>query len=149
MNELEEAAIGWAVTQLIYEAAVLTDGAEWERLSELFAVDAVLVRPTAVGAPIAGRSAILASFRARPPRTSVHLVHNIFTTIISANEVTAVSRVTMFTGPATPSSSPALADPAIMVARFEDRVRRDSTGWRFARRFGTMLIQHDVAAHRM
>ncbi len=140
IDEAEQAAIGWAVTQLVYRATALTDAGAWEKLADLYLEDGVLARPSAPDQPIVGRTAILAASRARPPRTSRHVVSNPVVTIVSADEARVTSTLLLFTGPV--GDGVVTADGTIMIGSFDDHVRRVDGQWKFARRTGTMAMQY-------
>jgi uncharacterized protein (TIGR02246 family) len=140
MTDIEEAAIGWAVTQLIHRAIALNDTGDWAALASLFAEDAVFNRPSAPDAPIIGREAILASFLARPPRASRHVISNTIVDVLDPEAARATSTITLFSGPATEGI--ASADPPIAIGQFEDEVRRIDGRWLFVRRSGMMVMHY-------
>jgi len=76
---------------------------------------------------VTGREAILAGFRARPPRTTRHVVANIRVTVAGAT-ATATSQVLLFTGPAAPP----------VVGSNRDRLILTEIGWKFAERIGSL-----------
>jgi hypothetical protein len=140
MTEIEEAAIGWAVMQLVHRATALTDAERWDALVELFTEDAVFVRPSAPDQPIQGRAAILESLCARPLRTARHVVSNVVVDIISETEACARSTLTLFAGP--PGKGVIQADPVIAIGSFEDNVRKVGTSWLFTRRGGAITLRY-------
>src|SRR6201996_6918783 len=140
MTDIEEAAISWAVTQLIHRAIAFNDAGDWTALAALFAQDAVFIRPSDPDTPIVGRRAILASFHARPPRTSRHIVSNTVVDVLDPETARATSTITLFSAPATEGI--ANADPLIAIGHFEDEVRRIDGRWLFVRRRGTMAMHY-------
>lgn len=140
MTEVEEAAIGWAITQLVYRATAYSDAERWDDLAALFAEDGIFVRPSAPDQPIQGRAAILASLKARPPRTARHIVSNTLVDILSETEARATSTITLFAGPL--AEGVALADPVIAIGSFDDEVRKIDDRWLFTRRGGTMALRY-------
>jgi hypothetical protein len=141
MTEIEEAAVGWAVTQLIHRATALSDAEHWEALAELFAEDALFVRPSAPDQPIRGRAAILDSLRARPARAARHVISNTIVDIGSNVEAHATSTILLFAGP--PMEGLARADRRIAVGNFDDDVRKIGSRWLFTRRFGTISMHYE------
>jgi hypothetical protein len=140
MTEIEEAAIGWAVMQLVYRATALTDAERWDALAELFAEDAMFIRPSAPDQPIQGRAAILESLRARPARTARHVVSNVVVDIVSETEARATSTLTLFAGPS--AEGIVRADPVIAIGSFEDDVRKIGDRWFFTRRGGSIALRY-------
>ena len=123
-------AIEWHCSRLIHLYANLNDAADWEAVTALYAPDGVMTRPTAPDDPIVGRDAILAAFRARPPRTTRHICSNVVIDVESATEARGESAMLLFTAAATPP----------LVGTFQDRFVLTPDGWRFARRDGTLLF---------
>lgn len=78
----DDASIIIACEQVIRQFALLNDRHDHEGLAALFTADGVFARPSAPELPVHGREAILHSFRARPPRTTCHLMLN---TLVSIN----------------------------------------------------------------
>jgi hypothetical protein len=113
------------IEKLVRRYALLNDAGRWDELAELFAEDATFTRPSAPDAPIKGKAAILASFRARPPRLARHLVCNTVVTLEGPNAATASSYSVLLT-PGGPMN----------VGGFEDRFTRVGGGWKFAARVG-------------
>ncbi|MFW2851962.1 nuclear transport factor 2 family protein [Sphingomonas sp. TX0543] len=131
VGESDRIAIEWACTTLINRYALLNDAARWEEVAAMYAQDGSMTRPTAPDAPIVGRSAILAAFQARPPRTTRHVVANVVVDVIDETHATASSAMLLFTAP----------DAAPLVGGFEDRLVLTHEGWRFAERRGTLTFQ--------
>ena len=121
-----------AIETVIRRFARLNDEGQWTALAELFTEDAVFARPSAPDQPIAGRAAILAAFRARPPRLVRHLVCNTMVTMAGADAAEAFSySLLVSTGP---------AGASLAVGEFRDRLVRDGRAWKFAARFGRTTI---------
>jgi SnoaL-like domain len=123
-------AIEWECTRLINLYANLNDEARWEEAAALYAEDGLMTRPTAPGDPIVGRAALLASFRARPPRTSQHIVANIVVDVESETEARGYSVILLFTG----------KDAPPLVGSYRDRFVLTGEGWRFAERRGALTF---------
>jgi hypothetical protein len=84
-------------------------------------------RPTAPDDFIEGADSILAAFRARPPRTSRHIVANIRVSV-GGDAATATSQILLFTAAGQPP----------LVGTYADRLVRTGAGWRFVERRGSL-----------
>lgn len=120
-------AIEQDCARLINHYANLNDAARWEEAAALFAADGAMARPTAPDELIVGREAILAAFRARPPRDARHVLSNIVIEVESADAATGTSTMLLFTGFGAP-----------LVGSYRDRFVRTDEGWRFAQRRGQL-----------
>jgi hypothetical protein len=133
----ERRAIEWDCTRLINDYANLNDQARWPEVAALYAEDGLMTRPTAPDKPIVGREALLASFRARPPRASRHVCANIVVTVESAQAASAYSVILLFSGTPDPAGGPAVRDEGPpLVGEYRDRFVLTAEGWRFAERHG-------------
>ena len=122
-------AIEWDCVRLVHHYANLNDAADWEAAASLFTDDGRLFRPSASDQPITGRDAILAAFRARPPRITRHICANVVIDVISTDCALGESAMLLFTGPGAP-----------LVGSFRDRFTHTAEGWRFAERQGALLF---------
>ncbi len=116
--------------RLVALYANLNDEARWEEVAALYAEDGVMYRPTAPDAPVAGRDAILAAFKSRPPRTTRHICSNVVIDVESEDAARGTSAMLLFTGEASP-----------LVGSFHDRFVLTADGWRFAERRGSLLFK--------
>jgi len=114
--------------RLINLYANLNDQARWDEVAALYAEDGLMTRPTAPDAPSFGRAALLAAFRARPPRASQHICANIVVTVESETAASAESAILLFTAPDTPP----------LVGTYKDRFVLTGEGWRFSERRGAL-----------
>lgn len=130
MDEAERRAIEWECTRLVNLYALLNDAACWDEVAALYAENGLMTRPTAPDAPIVGRDAILAAFKARPPRVTRHVCANIVIDVESATAARGSSAMLLFTS----------ADEPPLVGGFEDRFVLTGEGWRFAERRGTLTF---------
>jgi hypothetical protein len=89
-----------------------------------------MTRPSAPDAPIVGRDAILAAFKARSPRVTCHISSNIVITVESANRARGTSAMLLFTA----------ADAPPLVGGFQDVFTLTDEGWRFAERRGSLAF---------
>jgi hypothetical protein len=126
----ERRAIEWECARLINLYALLNDETRWEEVAALYAADGVMTRPTAPDDPIVGREAILAAFKARPPRTTRHICSNVVIDVESPTDARGRSAMLLFTA----------ADKPPLVGGFEDRFVLTEDGWRFAERRGTLTF---------
>ncbi len=127
-DALERMAAERACERLIISYAAAIDAGDWDAVAALYTADGRMSRPTAPDAFIAGRAAILAGFRARPPRTTRHVCANIRVTLIDADHATASSQILLFMG----------KDQPPLVGSYADRMRRVDGEWRFAERRGSL-----------
>ncbi len=126
MDAAERQAIEWECARLINLYALLNDEMRWEEVAALYAPDGVMARPTAPDAPIVGREAILAAFKARPSRTTRHVCANIVVDVESPSCARGRSAMLMFTN----------AEGPPLIGGFDDRFVLTPEGWRFAERRG-------------
>ncbi len=129
MKAKDRRAIEHDCARLIALYANLNDEARWDEVAALYAEDGVMVRPTAPDAPTVGRAAILAAFKARPPRITRHVCSNVVIDVESEDAARGVSAMLLFTGAAEP-----------LVGSFHDRFVLTADGWRFAERRGSILF---------
>lgn len=115
------------VERLILDYAALLDAGDSEGLAACFAEDGRANRPTAPDDFVEGRDALLAAFKARPPRKARHVFANIRVDVAGDN-ATATSQVLLFTG----------ADQAPLVGSYADKLVRTAEGWRFVERRGRL-----------
>lgn len=116
--------------RLIALYANLNDEARWEEVAALYAEDGVMYRPTAPDQGVEGREAILAAFKARPPRTTRHVCSNVVIEVETETTARGTSAMLLFTG-----------DGAPLVGSFHDRFVLTADGWRFAERRGSLLFK--------
>ena len=129
-------AIEWDVTRLIHEYVNRNDAADWEAVAALYTQDGSLRRPSG-GEPVHGREAILAAFRARPPRLQRHVIANTVVDVVSENEAAAFSVIVLYMGYAAEDGGlPVKAANSPLIGTFTDRVVLTGDGWRFAERVG-------------
>ncbi len=126
MTPEQRRAIEWECTRLISLYANLNDQGRWEDVTALYAEGGSLARPTAPDQPVVGKEAILAAFRARPPRTTQHVIANTVVDVESETMASAFSVILLFTGKDSPP----------LVGHFTDRLVLTGEGWRFSERRG-------------
>jgi len=139
-KRIEDAVMQWECQQLLNHMTNLMDQQQWQALVMCYTEDAILSRPSDPSNPIRGREDILASFVARPQRTSGHIIVNSMFTITSKDEVIAVSRVWLISGPAN-ESSPVVANSPLLIGSFIDQIKRQDNKWLVAKRDGSIEIK--------
>jgi uncharacterized protein (TIGR02246 family) len=116
-----------AIERLILDYAAANDAGDWEAVAGTFTENGRMSRPVAPDDFTEGRDAILAAFKARPPRKTRHIIANIRVNV-DGDSAKAESQILLFTGP----------DMAPLVGSFHDTLVRTSEGWRFAARRGSL-----------
>lgn len=117
-----------ACERLVLDYAALNDAGDWDAVAALYVPEGRMSRPTAPDAFIEGRDAILAAFRARPPRTTRHVCANIRVTLVEPARAQVASQILLFTA----------ADQAPLVGSYADICVKTAGGWRFAERRGSL-----------
>lgn len=130
MNPDDRRAVEHDCARLIALYANLNDEARWDDVAALYAEDGVMIRPTAPDQPVVGREAILAAFKARPPRTTRHVCSNVVIDVEGPATARGTSAMLLFTGDGPP-----------LVGSFHDRFCLTAGGWRFAERRGSLAFK--------
>lgn len=128
MTELERLIAERACERLILDYAALNDAGDWDAVAALYIDAGRMSRPIAPDDFIEGRDAILAAFRARPPRKTRHICANIRVTLDGTNAAQATSQILLFTA----------ADTSPLVGSYSDRFIHNAEGWRFVERRGSL-----------
>ena len=137
MSPEERRAIEAEVERLIKRYVNLNDAQDWEAVAALYTEDARFARPSKPGEFVEGRAAILAGFRARPPRAQRHVIANVVVEVESPSSARAFSVIVLYQGePAPEGELPAMSADSPLVGTFTDRVVLTEEGWRFAERIG-------------
>lgn len=130
IEDAERRAIEHECARLVALYANLNDEARWDEVAALYAEDGVMYRPTAPDQGVVGREAILAAFKARPPRTTRHVCSNVVIDVEGPATARGTSAMLLFTA----------ADAAPLVGSFHDRFCLTAEGWRFAERRGSLIF---------
>ena len=109
-----------AITELITRYAALSDAGDWEALAALYTDAGRMNRPTAPDAFVEGRSAILEAFKARPARSTRHIVANVLVTLESEARASATSQILLFTGSAGRDRLPVQSAAPPLVGTYHD-----------------------------
>ena len=120
---LDEAAI----TRMIHDYAAWNVAGDWDAVAALYVPEGRMSRPIAPDDYVEGRDAILAAYKARPPRTTRHICANIRVDV-EGDLATASSQIMLFTAAAQPP----------LVGSYADRLVRTPDGWRFVERRGSL-----------
>jgi len=102
MTEDERRAIEADCERLIRLYVNLNDAQQWEQCAALYTADARMGRPSQPGTFVEGRDAILAAFKARPPRAQRHTVSNVVVDVEDASHARAFSVIVLYQGEPTP-----------------------------------------------
>lgn len=136
---LDRIAIERECERLIYLATYLNDDRKFDELMDLFTEDALLYRPNSPGKALAGREAMLASYKNRPAGISTfHNCTDILVTVESATAATARSRMTVMVAnkiAGTDEPDPATVKGPTAVS-FQDTFVLTAKGWKFSKRHG-------------
>jgi hypothetical protein len=139
MDEIRVWIAKSAIAELVVRYAALNDAGDWETVASLYTEDGRMSRPAAPDSFIEGRGAILASFRARPPRAARHIVANVQVRLEDADRASATSQILLFTGSVAPGGGlPVLPNTAPHVGTYHDKLLRSLQGWRFVERRGSL-----------
>lgn len=136
MTDEERRAIEADCEKLIKRYVNLNDVQDWPAVAALYMPDGSMTRPSG-GDPIVGREAILAAFRARPPRAQRHQITNIVVDVVDQWEANAFSVIVLYQGdPAPEGELPVQSANSPLIGWYRDRLARTADGWRFAERVG-------------
>jgi hypothetical protein len=127
VDALESLLAEREIERMIVAYAAANDAGEWDAVGAMYVAEGRMSRPTAPDDFFEGRDAIVAAFKARPPRTSRHIVANIRVEV-AGETATATSHILLFTG----------ADKFPLVGTYRDKLVRTPDGWLFADRRGSL-----------
>lgn len=140
LDDLQRLKIEALCTRQINRYARLNDDADFQALACLYTRDGVFARPTEPSVHIRGRDAILASLRARPPRTTRHVMADIEVTVDSSTRVRAHSTILLFVGE---GASLPVPIKATMVGTFDDVLVKTGDEWLFSQRLGALHMKNE------
>ena len=123
MDALETLLAEREIERMIVAYAAANDAGEWDAVGAMYVAGGRMSRPTAPDDFIVGREAIVAAFKARPPRATRHIVANIRVDV-SGDSATATSQILLFTA----------AGAVPLVGSYHDRLASTADGWRFTER---------------
>ena len=136
MDETTRRAVEADCIRLINHYANCNDAHDWDAVAQLYTVDGTMRRPSG-GDPVVGRDAILAGFKARPPRAQRHVIANVVVDVLSEDEATAFCAILLFQGDlATDGGLPVMSANSPLVGWYRDRMVKTAHGWKFAERVG-------------
>jgi SnoaL-like domain len=128
MNDTQRMVAEHAIARMIIRYAVLNDAGDWDAVASMYVADGRMSRPVSPDDFVEGRAAILAAFKARPPRTTRHICANIVVDVESETSASATSQIMLFTA----------KDAIPMVGSYHDKIVLTDAGWRFAERRGSL-----------
>jgi SnoaL-like domain len=128
MNAVDIMLAERACERLVLDYAAFNDAGDWVAVAALYVDVGRMSRPTAPDDFIEGRTAILAAFQSRPPRTTRHICANIRVLLESETAARVESQILLFTG----------AGAAPLVGSYSDKCVLTNAGWRFAERRGSL-----------
>lgn len=136
MDNAERQEIEQTCIRLINRYANLNDAQDWDAVAALYTEDATMRRPSG-GDPVVGREAILAAFKARPPRAQRHVVSNIVVGVEGPATARTFCVILLFQGvPALEGQLPEMSTNSPLVGWYRDLIVRTPQGWKFAERVG-------------
>ena len=136
MNFEDRELIEHACIRLINHYANLNDAQDWDAVAQLYTDDAVMLRPSG-GDPVVGRAAILAGFKARPPRAQRHVIANTVVDVEGPATARAFSAILLFQGdPAPEGELPVMSANSPLVGWYRDKLALTPQGWKFSERVG-------------
>lgn len=137
MDSDERRAIEQDCERLIRRYVNLNDAQDWEAVAALYTEDARFARPSKPGEFVAGRAAILASFRARPPRAQRHVIANTVVEVEGPATARAFSVIVLYMGDVPEEGGLPVQDPkSPLIGTFTDLIVNTPDGWRFKERVG-------------
>lgn len=142
--DLETLLQEWQCQKLVTHTINLLDQCRWQELSECYAEDGVLYRPSAPLERIEGREAILKSFTERPEKETCHALSNMEVTVHDSQSATVSSRVVLFSGEqkATNIETIISAKANVFVGRFVDELKKVDGVWKIAKRQGSIELHY-------
>jgi len=136
MDHHERQSIEQSCIRLINHYANLNDAQDWDAVAALYTEDAVMRRPSG-GDPLVGREAILAAFKARPPRAQRHVIANTVVDVEGPATARAFSAIILYQGdPAPEGELPTQSANSPLVGWYRDLIALTPGGWRFQERVG-------------
>lgn len=127
MDPLEILLAERDIQRMIVAYAAANDDGDWDAVGAFYVEDGRMSRPTSPDVFIEGRSAILAAFKARPSRTTRHIVANVRVDV-ALDSATAISQILLYSDASQPP----------LVGSYHDRLLKTPDGWRFAERRGSL-----------
>jgi acyl dehydratase len=128
MNDAARMVAEHAIARMIIRYAALNDAGEWDAVAAHYVENGRMSRPVTPDDFVEGRAAILAAFKARPPRTTRHICANIVVDVESETSARATSQIMLFTA----------KDAHPLVGSYHDKIILTDAGWRFAERRGSL-----------
>jgi len=143
-TNVEQLLIKNACAELVLRTASLIDQGTYAALNEVFAADAVLLRPG--GGELNGIDAIVASYQSRPAdRMTRHLVLNTRVDVIGHEEARGVSQVLLWSANLGDEVGPfgRRASPRQVLGVFDDQFIQSAGLWQIQRRTARFELHHE------
>lgn len=141
MDRMTRSMIQMECQQLLNRVTNLIDNCRWDELVDHYTDDGVLFRPSDPNNGLAGKTAILESFKARPHKVTCHALVNTEMDIIDENNVVAYSRVWLSNGPAVEGGI-ANSEGPILIGSFIDTLTFHNDRWLIKQRKGSIELKH-------
>ena len=142
-SETEKRNAELACSALAIDYGEIIDSQDYARLRNIFAEDAVFVRPSNPQDVVRGVENIVAVLAYRPRHlVTQHLVCNVRVRVETPDVAVGSCRILLYMAeasePETPEGRKASSKQLVVV--YEDRYVRSKNGWRFAERRGRVLL---------
>lgn len=142
MNPLDRLIAEREARNVVLASARLVDAQDWRGFADLFAQDAVLVRPD--GSLMQGREAVFQAYASRSPeRLTQHVLTNHELTVLSSESAQSRCLVLLWSGlrsdPPSPKGRP--AEAVQQLGEFVDELVGTPQGWRIAKRSARFMFQ--------
>jgi hypothetical protein len=143
ISPAERVEIELACQQLVYAYSRALDLGDTGGAADFFAEQGSLARPMTPHQVIYGRETIRAALLTRPKSLlTKHLVTNVMIRVESRDTASGVSYLTMIaTTPGAADKPPFLSSGPIYFGEFQDRFVRESGGWKFQERLGSIQMK--------
>ena len=135
MTPIEQLLAEQESQRLVIAYALANDDGDWDALAATLAENCRYTRPSG-GEAVAGRDAIRASYAARPPRLSRHVISNIFVTFESDESASCRSTMLLYVG-----GEDGKAQAPALLGGSRDRLVKTPAGWRFSERIGFLDLR--------
>lgn len=132
-----------ACSALAIDYAEIVDNKDYARLRDIFAENAVFVRPSNPQDVVRGVENIVATLASRPRHlVTQHLVCNVRVQVETPDIAVGSCRIVLYIADASEPETPEGRKAASkqLVGAYEDRYVRTKNGWRFAERRGRALL---------
>ena len=143
LSAAERIEIERACERLVYAYSRALDLGDMSGAADFFAENGSMARPMAPDKVVQGRETIRTSLMTRPKTLlTKHLATNIVIDVVSRDEATGLSYLTMIaTTPPAEAAPPFESQGPIYFGEFKDRFVREKGSWRFLERRGSIQMK--------